>query len=116
MNWIHRLVNLTTAAFFVFLVWIIHLADSGKTMPFFQMAKSTPYGDKIGHFILFGFFAFLLILVFRWRGFWAGPLFIPYGALLVVVLVVVEEASQRWFPGRTCAISLQIKSLTKLPS
>lgn len=94
-----------TTAFGLFIAWIIYLADSRQSSFFFDLVKATPYGDKVGHFFLFGVLTFGLNLVFRNRGCAMGKVFIPYGAVSVFCLVIVEELSQAFFPWRTVDIA-----------
>ncbi len=83
------------------LVWIIFSADTGRGSIFFELVRVVPYGDKVGHFILFGI---LTLLVNVGSGFKRVLLFNcrPYlGALIIAVVVLLEECSQLYFPNRT---------------
>lgn len=90
-----------TAAFGAFLAWIVYLADTRQGCFFFDLVKATPCGDKIGHFLLFGILTFGANLVLRNGCCRLGAIPLPYGALAVFALVVVEELSQVFFPHRT---------------
>jgi hypothetical protein len=98
----HRLTQILALLFALFLAGIVYLADSSQSCFLFDLARSTPYGDKIGHFLLSGFFTLLTTIAFKYKGFRNGTLFLPYGALLIFLLVTAEEASQHFFPNRTC--------------
>jgi hypothetical protein len=102
---IHRLAVASALLFTLFLAGIVYLADSGKPCVFFDLAASLSYGDKLGHFLLMGFFALVANLAFKLRAFRMGPVLIPYGAILVFGVVLIEELSQSFFPTRTCDLS-----------
>lgn len=88
-------------AFFLFICWIIYLADSGQDSLFFQLVRAIPYGDKLGHVVLYGLLAFLLNLALRGRSVrWLG-LELQRGALIVLAFALLEEATQAFFPNRT---------------
>ncbi|WP_428242764.1 VanZ family protein [Gynuella sp.] len=100
-----KIIILITLLFVLFIARIIFLADTGAESIFFDLVKATPYGDKVGHFCLFGLLTLLLnwatrfrqLGCYRWR---------PYlGSMLVVVFVVLEELSQGFFPTRTLDIT-----------
>jgi len=46
---------LAPLTFLAFICWIIFMADSGQKSVFFELVKSIPYGDKLGHVILYGY-------------------------------------------------------------
>ena len=87
--------------FFVFICWAIVQADQGQDNVFFDAVRTLPYGDKLGHALLFGVLAFLInhalhgrsVRVVRWD--------IQLGALLVLLFALGEELTQLYFPHRT---------------
>jgi len=90
------------AVFFgLFIVAIIILADEGRLGPLYRL-YNFPYGDKAGHFLLYG----LLSLVVNLSVFEARPA-IDLGklalatSLVLALLIGLEEYSQRFFPTRT---------------
>lgn len=91
--------------FCAFLGWVIGLANAGKDAVFFDLAKALPWGDKVGHFFLFGLLALVMNLAL---GGWSFALWrrakvrVYLGSALVLVFVAVEELSQAWFPTRSC--------------
>ena len=93
--------HLLTAAFFGGICWIIYLADTARGCVFFDLIKSLPHGDKLGHFGLFGGLALLLNHSLSYRklrlGWWAPQ----RGALLVMSFAIAEEFSQRYLPSRS---------------
>jgi hypothetical protein len=93
-----------TILFIVFIILIIVFADAGKLGPLGIFYKF-PYGDKAGHFILFGMLAFLLDLTFFQA--------LPYAdrkrvaimiGLVLALLIGLEEYSQKFFPERTFSL------------
>ncbi|MBU2930035.1 VanZ family protein [Winogradskyella psychrotolerans] len=84
----------------VFIIWIIYSADSGKQNVFFNITDMIPFGDKIGHFFLFGILTLVVNIALQFKQFkyWQK---VPLGTLLVLVFVILEELSQGYFPNRT---------------
>ena len=93
-----------TSVYFAFIILIVVLADTGK-LGFLGVVNEFPYGDKVGHFILFGMLAFLLDLTF----FQALPhadrkrVAVIIG-LILALLISLEEFSQKFFPERTFSL------------
>lgn len=98
---IRRLILCAAAGFFVFICWIIWLADTGRSSVFFTLVKMLPYGDKLGHFLLFGPLTFGLNAALQFRKAHFGQMAAPLGSLLVLCFVLLEELSQHFFPRRT---------------
>jgi len=90
------------ALFLVFIIGVVILADAGVLSSYMRNFYGFPYGDKIGHFVLFGllnFFitrAFLTSLPSRPRG-WVT---LSVG-LILALFIVLEEYSQKFFVTRT---------------
>jgi VanZ family protein len=88
--------------FTLFIIGLIILADRDALPPFIRAMYDFPYGDKLGHFILFGILNFILTLTFlralpnRTRNWVALSV-----GLILVVAVTAEEFSQRYFASRT---------------
>lgn len=88
--------------FTIFILVIIVMADAGVLARYLGFLYLYPYGDKVGHFLLYGILAFLLNMsVFRSHPdrtrAWVA---VRYG-LILVVLIGLEEFSQRFFSNRT---------------
>ncbi len=80
------------------LILLIVTADRGALA--IRWLAGLPAGDKIGHFVLIGFLAYLVNAALgarRWR--WRR-LSILKGSLLVGALVLAEEISQLWLIHR----------------
>jgi len=90
------------AIFTLFIVGLIILADQDALPPFIDALYDFPYGDKLGHLILFGLLNFILTLTFLR----ALPNRTSYRVALSVGLILAaavtaEEYSQQFFSART---------------
>jgi len=97
MKWI-------TILFFLFIILIIILADRGQ-LGILKLVNQIPYGDKTGHFILYGILTFLVDLTL----FQALPLRSPKlvavtSGLVLGLLIGLEEVSQQYFASRTFSL------------
>jgi VanZ family protein len=90
------------AIFFgLFIVAIIVLADNDM-LGIMGFVNQIPYGDKAGHFILYGILTFLVDLaLFRSRPSISRQLVALRVALILGLLIGLEEFSQQYFPSRT---------------
>jgi hypothetical protein len=98
--------------FGLFIIIIVILADAGRLGPLGRI-YDFPYGDKVGHFFLFGLLSMAVNLsVFE-------SVRIPSGgslprqdhkrsaiitSMIIAALVGLEEFSQSWFPSRTFSL------------
>lgn len=82
----------------VFLLTIFVLAYFGliPTELFFL-----PFFDSLGHFVLYGTWAYLCARVFTHSILTIGYFIFPAGILIITVIAVVEESFQAFFPLRT---------------
>jgi len=80
---------------------IIGVANVGGTNAIFHFITVIPFGDKLGHFGLFGVLALLVDLATRHRDTRLWRLRIPTGPAVLFGLVFLEELSQRWMSTRT---------------
>jgi VanZ family protein len=93
--------KLLAVSYFLFLALVVYFADSRAHLHWFTYLRSIPGGDKYGHFLLMGSLAFLVNLSLSCRVVSiAGRRFL-LGSLLVLVLITIEEFSQRFVPYRT---------------
>lgn len=106
-----KLATLSTAIFAFFIGWVIYMADTGQKSIFFDLVKIIPYGDKIGHFLLFGLLTLGANIVFKLRGIKIGNITVLYGAIVIFSIVIIEELSQQFIPGRTFDINDIMASL-----
>ncbi len=80
---------------------IIVLADEGR-LGFLYALYDFPYGDKVGHFILFGLLSLLINLsVFEARPNADKKRLAVIVGLILAFLIGLEELSQIWFPTRS---------------
>jgi polysaccharide biosynthesis protein VpsQ len=80
---------------------IIFIASQKGTRYLLNFVGNIPYGDKLGHFLLMGFFAFLLNLVLNARTVRLWKFRYLLGSLIVLIVVTLEEISQKFVAGRT---------------
>jgi VanZ family protein len=91
-------------SFGLFIVSIIILADMGM-LGIFRMINSFPYGDKVGHFILYGILTLLIDLTFLGSHPNVSPkLVVVRVGLVLALLIGLEEYSQLYFPRRTYSL------------
>ena len=94
MKWI-------TILFTLFILLIIVLADTGN-LGILKLVNRIPYGDKAGHFILYGILALLVDLTFFQSLPHRSPTLIAIiCALILAVFIGLEEFSQQFFAERT---------------
>jgi len=91
-------------SFFIFISYIIFLADTADYNFAFHLVGQVPYGDKICHALLYGVMAFLLNygLGFRKISLIGVMAITPYmGSIIVLIFATLEEFSQYYIPSRT---------------
>jgi len=94
-------IKLLTVAYFLFLALVVYCADTRAHQHSLSFIRSIPGGDKVGHFLLMGGFAFVLNLGLSCRTLsFAGKSFL-IGSLTALSLITIEEFSQRFIPYRT---------------
>jgi len=87
--------------FTLFIILIIVLADLGK-LGILRVLNQIPYGDKAGHFLLYGILTLLLDLTFtRSLPHPSRKLVVLRIALILSLIIGLEEYSQRFFTKRT---------------
>ena len=91
-------------SFFIFISYIIFLADTADYNFAFRLVGHIPYGDKMCHALLYGVMAFLLNygLGFRKLYLFGVMAITPYiGSIIVLTFATLEEYSQYYIPSRT---------------
>ena len=92
--------------FALLLLVIIVLADRGALPPYLQVMQGLPYGDKAGHFILYGILTLLVDLaLFRSIPLQSPKRVVVISGLVLAVLIGLEEFSQQFFADRTFSLS-----------
>lgn len=90
-----------TFFFTLFILLIIILADLGK-LGILRVINQIPFGDKIGHFILYGILSLLLDLsLLRSLPNRSPKLIVVISGLTLALLIALEEWSQKLFSTRT---------------
>ena len=85
-------------SFFIFISYIIFLADTADYNFAFRLVGHIPYGDKICHALLYGMIAFLFNYGLDFRR--VGNIFY-LGSIIVLTFATLEECSQYYIPSRT---------------
>ena len=88
--------------FTLFILLIIVMADLGVLAQYLGFLYVYPFGDKVGHFILYGILAFLLNLaLFRSVPAQSRSAIAVKCGLILALLIGLEEFSQQYFSNRT---------------
>jgi len=97
----HKLVSTLSVAFLGFIAWILYLANTGQSSVFFKFVANIPYGDKLGHFCLFGLLTLATNFAFKLKSFTLASFNIYIGSSAIFLFVLFEELSQYFIPNRT---------------
>ncbi len=90
--------------FALFIALIVLLADTGN-LGVLGFINQIPYGDKAGHFILFGILTLLLDLTFLRSLPNRDPKLVALSTGLILALIIgVEEYSQQFFRSRAFSL------------
>lgn len=100
----YKLAASFSVLFFIFILWVISMANTGENSVFFKFVASIPYGDKLGHFCLFGLLTLGSNIAFKFNTVSLGRFNIYRGTFLVIIFVVLEELSQGFIPSRSMDI------------
>lgn len=92
---------LPALALFIFIGWIIILANKGDNSVFFELVSYIPFGDKLGHFILYGSLSVLTVIALDFKYVLINDYRIYYGSLIILLFALVEETTQIFLPNRT---------------
>ena len=94
-------IKILTGIYLLIVAGIIVVADIKSTSYLLSFVGNIPYGDKIGHFVLFGVLAFLVNFAFGMRNLSFGRFEYLLGSLIVIIGITVEELTQIFMRGRT---------------
>lgn len=89
------------AGFAAFLIIVIVMADTGWGDSLLNAVHAIPLGDKICHAIFMGTLCWLANRSFLGRPVARALPWLTWPTLIVAALVLAEELSQIWIPGRT---------------
>jgi len=88
--------------FTLFILLVIVLADTGILNHYVGFLYEFPFGDKAGHFILYGIITlFLDLTLFRARPDQSRRRLAVQCGLVLALLIGLEEFSQQYFSSRT---------------
>jgi VanZ family protein len=96
-----HLVIVATAIFFLFILWVIYMADVGASTVFFDLVKAVSFGDKIGHVVLFGLLTLGLNISLNYGSLPIGNTGLLLGSCLVFAFAIIEELTQQLYPTRS---------------
>lgn len=97
----HKLISLLSVMFLGFIIWIIYLANTAQNSVFFELVASIPFGDKLGHFLLFGLLTLAANFVFKLKKITLFSINIYAGSVIVFFFALIEELSQHFIASRT---------------
>lgn len=108
-NVVFTLMKVFSLLFFSFILWIIYTANTGGSSVFFELVAAIPYGDKLGHILLFGILTLAANICFKFSSYRLSLPFVAqpkgasiyWGTTLVLIFVCIEEMSQAFIPSRT---------------
>ncbi len=95
------IIRIVAIGFTAFLAWIIHEANTGGHNFIIETVDTIPNGDKLGHFFMMGFFAYLVNLLLECKTFKVGSWNILTGSVVVWIFVVLEEITHMFIRTRT---------------
>ncbi|MBY5991512.1 VanZ family protein [Ferrimonas balearica] len=91
---------LSAGGFLAFLLWVILMANRGEASVWFELVGAVPYGDKLGHLVLYGTLALLMNWALGWRALSRSE-WLQWGSLSVALFALAEELTQGFLPRRT---------------
>ena len=91
-------------SFFIFIAFIIYLADTADHNFAFRLIGNIPYGDKFMHGLLYGVMALLLNYGLNFKSKKIFGFNMQIGAIIVLTFAGLEEITQYWLPSRTCDV------------
>lgn len=101
----HKLITIVSVTFLGFIIWVIYQANTGQHSIFFELVRCIPYGDKVGHFCLFGLLALGANFAFKLKSYSVLSYNLYIGSSVVFLFVLLEELSQYFIPSRTLDIA-----------
>ena len=96
-----RIILSTGLAFFIFILWVIFMANTGQDTFLFEMTRRIPFGDKLGHILVFGTLTLFANLALQGRCIRYHFMSIYWGAVAVLIFVTLEELSQYFIATRS---------------
>ena len=99
------LLRCATALMALGIVLIIGLANRGFNEGVLAAMRSVPDLDKLLHFLLFGFMAYLLNASYPARSVVVKGRHLLFGSVVVMLFCIAEECSQIMFEARTFSLA-----------
>lgn len=101
----HKAITALSIAFFLFILGIIYLANTGGKSVLFTLLAAIPYGDKLGHFCLFGVLTLGVNFSCKLKSvdIFGNNMYV--GAIIVFCFALLEELSQFYISNRTLDIA-----------
>lgn len=88
--------------FTIFILLIIVLADAGVLAHYVGFLYYMPFGDKLGHFFLYGILSLVINLaLFRSLPLHSRKLLAAKSGMFLALLIGLEEFSQQFFSNRS---------------
>lgn len=97
----HRLIRPLAVGFALFIAATVYAANVGAAHPGITLVRAIPFGDKVGHFALWGMLTAVVNLAIPRPLVSVAGRFVPIGTAVLVLVVIVEELSQLWLDNRT---------------
>jgi hypothetical protein len=94
-------IKLLTGTYILLLAVIVFCADQLNYQYLFAFIRAIPGGDKLGHFILMGLFAFLVNICLSCRTIRIAGRQVLVGSIIVITVITIEELSQSLIPYRS---------------
>ncbi|TRX55124.1 VanZ family protein [Thalassomonas sp. M1454] len=78
-------------------------ANAGQDVIVESIKNAIPFGDKVGHFFMYGLLAFAMNFALKFRSF-GKSLISQHGAVVILMISSVEEFSQMFVATRTFSL------------
>ena len=92
---------LPTLLFFLFICSVIIMADSNSDSFIFDFVRALPYGDKLGHILLYGALTALMVVALKFKTISILKMKVQLGSILVLSFAFIEEITQLFQVNRT---------------
>lgn len=87
--------------FFLFICTVIIMADNNSDSILFDIVRSLPYGDKLGHILLYGALTTLMVIALKFKTISIRKMNVQLGSILVLSFAFIEEITQLFLVNRT---------------
>ena len=93
--------RLPALLFFLFICSVIIMADNNSDSIFFDFVRALPYGDKLGHILLYGALTTLMVIALKFKTISIHKKNVQLGSILVLSFTFIEEITQLFLVNRT---------------